>query len=94
MSKKIIIKPLLTEKTSTATEKHNRYAFWVDVDSNKNQIKTTVEKLFNVKVLNVKTQVAPGKIKRLGAKAKKLSSRKKAFVQIAEGQKIEFFQGV
>lgn len=90
----IIRKPLITEKSSAATDAFNRFGFVVDLKANKNQIKNAVEKLYDVKVLNVKTNVTPGKIKRAGNKVKKTSKIKKAYVQLAEGQKIEFFKGV
>jgi large subunit ribosomal protein L23 len=90
----VLIKPLLTEKTSKETEAFNRYAFVVNTKSNKNQIKSAVEKYFNVKVVNVRTSVLPGKTKRAGKGQKKSASTKKAYVQLQEGQKIEFFKGV
>jgi len=90
----VLIKPLITEKASMAGEKANRYGFQVALKSNKHQIKDAVEKLYDVKVLNVKTQVAPGKPKRFGNVIKKTSKTKKAFVQLGEGQRIEFFKGV
>lgn len=76
------------------TERTNRYGFQVALKANKNQIKMAVEKLYNVKVLNVKTSINPGKLKRTGRSVKKTSKIKKAFVQLGEGQKIEFFKGV
>lgn len=90
----VLRKPLITEKTSVATDSHNRFAFIVDLKANKHQIKNAVEKLYDVKVLNVKTNITPGKVKRAGKTVKKTSKIKKAFVQLAEGQKIEFFKGV
>jgi large subunit ribosomal protein L23 len=90
----VLVKPLLTEKTATETEKFNRYAFVVNVKANKNQIKSAVEKYFDVKVLNVSTSVLPGKKKRAGRGFKKTPSSKKAYVQLQEGQKIEFFKGI
>jgi large subunit ribosomal protein L23 len=90
----VLVKPLLTEKTSSETEKYNRYAFVVNVKANKNQIKSAVEKYFDVKVLNVSTSVLPGKTKRAGRGFKKTPSSKKAYVQLQEGQKIEFFKGI
>lgn len=90
----IIVKPLLTEKTSVDTENYNRYAFMVNLKSNKNQIKNAVEKLFDVKVLNVKTSILPGKLKRVGRAVKKTGKTKKAYVQIEKGQKIEFFKDI
>lgn len=90
----IIIKPLITEKSSVATEKFNRYGFQVALKSNKHQIKSAIEKLYDVKVLEVKTNILAGKTKRAGKGVKKTSKTKKAFVTLKEGQKIEFFKGV
>lgn len=90
----VLVKPLLTEKTSKETESFNRYAFVVNVKSNKNQIKNAVEKYFDVKVVSVRTSVLSGKTKRAGKGMKKASSSKKAYVQLQEGQKIEFFKGI
>ena len=90
----VLKKPLITEKASLTTEKYNRYGFVVDLKANKNQIKMAVEKLYDVKVLDVKTSIAPGKQKRFGKVVKKTSKSKKAFVQLGEGQRIEFFKGV
>lgn len=90
----IIIKPLITEKVSLITETNNSYGFKVDVKSNKNQIKQAIEKLYDVKVLRVNTQVMPGKVKRRGRAIAKTPKWKKALVQIENGQKIELFKGV
>jgi len=90
----VLIKPLLTEKTSKETEAFNRYSFVVSTKANKNQIKSAVEKFFDVKVLNVRTSVLPGKTKRTAKGHKKTASSKKAYVQIQDGQKIEFFKGI
>lgn len=90
----VLIKPLLTEKTSDATEQTNRYSFIVRRDANKNQIKNAVESLFDVKVMNVNTAVLPGKLKRFGRYTKKTNKYKKAHVKVQDGQKIEFFKGV
>jgi large subunit ribosomal protein L23 len=90
----VLIKPLLTEKTSQETESFNRYTFMVNIKSNKNQIRSAVEKYFDVKVVNVRTSVLPGKTKRAGKGTKKSSSTKKAYVQLQDGQKIEFFKGI
>lgn len=90
----VLIKPLLTEKTSLQTENTNRYTFLVQPKANKNHIKSAVEKLFDVKVVNVRTAVLPGKVKRAGRYANKSQSIKKAYVQIAQGQKLELFKGI
>ena len=90
----VLKKPLISEKTSLMTEENNRYAFMVDLKANKNQIKEAVERFYDVKVLNVRTAILPGKVKRFGRYTTKTTKRKKAFVQLEEGQKIEFFKGV
>lgn len=90
----VIIKPLLTEKSTQETERNNRYGFKVQLKANKNQIKNAVEQLYDVKVLNVRTSVLPGKLRRSGRLVRKTGKTKKAYVQIEEGQKIEFFKGV
>ena len=82
----------MTEKTQIATEKFNRYAFEVQLKSNKHQIKSAVESLFNVKVLDVKTSILPGNLKRYGRKVSKTSKTKRAYVRVGDGQKIELFK--
>ena len=90
----VLVRPLITEKASFASEKYNRFGFVVDLKANKHQIKEAVEKLYDVKVLDVKTSIAAGKPKRFGRVVKKTPKTKKAYVQLGEGQKIEFFKGV
>lgn len=90
----ILIKPLLTEKSSIMTETANRYVFEVQLKANKYQIKNAVEKMFDVKVLNIKTTTSAGKMRRLGRFVKKGASVKKAYIQIQEGQKLELFKGI
>lgn len=90
----VLIKPLLTEKSSVETEKTNRYVFQVLLKSNKYQIKQAVESLFDVKVVNVKTAIQPGKIKRHGRNLSKTPSTKKAYIKIQEGQKLDLFKGI
>ena len=62
--------------------------------SNKNQIKRAVEEFYDVKVVNVKTNIRPGKVKRVGRFTTKTSKSKKAFVLLKEGNKIKIFDGV
>jgi large subunit ribosomal protein L23 len=90
----VIVKPLLTEKASLATEQFNRYGFVVQLKSSKHQIKAAVEKLYDVKVLNIKTNITPGKLRKFGRHVSKSGKVKKAFIQIESGQKIEFFKGI
>ena len=90
----VIVRPLITEKASIQTEQFNRYGFEVAIWANKNQIKQAIEKLYDVRVLNVKTSVLPGRKKRYGRFTSKTTKMKKAFIQLTTGQKIEFFKGV
>ncbi len=90
----VLVKPLLTEKSSIETENTNRYVFKVQLKANKYQIKDAVESMFDVKVVDVRTAILPGKVKRAGRHTKKTSSWKKAYVKIQDGQKLELFQGI
>jgi len=90
----VLIKPLLTEKSSVETESTNRYVFKVQKRASKFQVKDAVEKMFDVKVVNVRTSITAGKVKRAGKALKKSSSWKKAYVKIADGQKLELFKGI
>ncbi len=90
----IIIKPLITEKISLGSEKFNRYGFVVNRWANKNQIRNAVESFYDVKVVAIKTAIIPGKVKRTAKSYKKTESYKKAIVDLASGQKIEFFKGI
>ena len=90
----ILKKPLLTEKATGLSENYNRYSFEVSLKANKYEIKNAVEKMFNVKVLDIKTSTTAGKTKRAGKSVKKLQSVKRAYVRVKEGQKIEFFKGI
>jgi large subunit ribosomal protein L23 len=93
-TEEVLIKPLLTEKSSIVTENNNRYVFQVQMKANKYQIKDAVEKMFDVKVSNVKTAVLPGKVKRAGRHTSKTTSWKKAYIQIQDGQKLELYKGL
>jgi large subunit ribosomal protein L23 len=86
--KQIIIRPILTEKARELSEK-GEYVFEVAKTSNKNEIKKTIEELFNVKVEKVRVVNLPQKIKRLGRVFGKKSGIKKAIVKLKEGQKID-----
>jgi large subunit ribosomal protein L23 len=87
----IIRKPLITEKSSQQKEAGQVVVFEVTPGSNKIEIKQAVETAFNVKVQNVNTVIAAGKIKRVGRQFGKRSNRKKAYVTLAEGSNIDFF---
>jgi len=89
----VIIKPLLSEKT-TAETKFNRYFFQVNRLSNKNQIKQAIEKIFKVKVDKVRTINLKGKNKRSSRDKRvyRISDLKKAIVELRKGEKINLFE--
>jgi large subunit ribosomal protein L23 len=94
----IIQKPLITEKGTELKETSNRYVFRVDPQANKRQIKKAVEETFKVRVKDVRTAVYCGKPKvvmnRAGRFAGKTGEWKKAFVTLAQGDKIDVFDVV
>lgn len=93
----ILIKPLVTEKVSAMNE-HGKYGFVVDRSANKIQIKKEVEKIYGVTVESVNTMVHPGRSKKKYTKSKVVEGRtpafKKAVVQVAEGDIIDFYSGI
>jgi Ribosomal protein L23 len=91
----IIIKPLVSEKATFIKDAANQVAFFVNPRANKIEIKNAVEKAFNVSVADVRVVCKKsGARKRQGRVVGKISGYKKAYVTLAEGAKIEFFEGV
>jgi large subunit ribosomal protein L23 len=91
-AEKIILKPVISEK-SYAQIDHQRYTFEVHPDAHKTMIAQAVEQLFGVTVTAVSTMNVRPKPKRRGMNRGHTRARKKAVVQLAEGDKIEFFEG-
>jgi large subunit ribosomal protein L23 len=87
----VIIKPLVTEKSTHQQATRNAYAFQVHVDANKNQIKQAVEKLYEVKVQEVRTQTRKGKPRRSRTGYAQTSGWKRAVVVLDENSRIELF---
>ena len=94
----IIKKPVITEKMTAISEKLNRFAFIVDKNANKYQIKDAVDKLYDVKVVAVNTMNYAGKKKSRYTKAGVITGRtvafKKAIVTLREGDTIDFFSNI
>lgn len=90
-SNAIIIKPLVTEKSTHLQTTRNSYAFQVNTKANKHQIKDAVEKQYNVKVLDVRTMNRKGKPRRSKFKMTTTSAWKKAVVVLDENSRIELF---
>ncbi len=85
----ILKSPYLTEKVSSLMGEENQYAFKVDKNATKLQIKKAVEGYFAVDVKNVNIVKVKGKNKRSRYRIKKRPDWKKAYVRLAEGQSIE-----
>lgn len=90
----IIQRPIITERSTIEREERNIVTFEVDPRATKPQIKQAVEKLFAVSVLEVHTARIRGKNRRMGRNVGRKPLWKKARVRLAEGQNIEFFEGV
>ena len=94
----IMIKPIVTEKATKLTEQLNRYTFRVSLNANKYQIKSLVEQLYGVKVVNVNTLVVRGKNKsrwtKSGLLRGKTTAYKKAFITVGEGETIDFYSNI
>lgn len=89
----VIKRPLLTEK-STNLKASNQYCFEVNPRATKQDVKKAVEKLFRVKVNDVRTMQYIGKKKRVGRSVGRNNHWKKAVVTLKEGSTIEMFEGV
>ncbi|MCP3850316.1 MAG: 50S ribosomal protein L23 [Gammaproteobacteria bacterium] len=89
----VLVAPHISEKSALNAEHNNQYVFKVAIDANKPEIKKAVESVFDVKVSNVQTSVAKGKIKRFGQKLGRRKDWKKAYVTLAEGSTIEMMSG-
>jgi large subunit ribosomal protein L23 len=87
----VLVKPLVTEKGMTKKEDERTLCFQVSIDANKIQVKQAVEKLFSVKVEEVRTANFEGKLRRRGKFTGYKSDWKKAYVKIAAGQKVPEF---
>ncbi len=90
----VLMRPIVTEKTTALGEESNKYVFEVARASNKHEIKRAVEQFFGVKVLDVRTMNVNGKPKRLGIHAGRRASWKKAIVTLNSEDKIDLFDAV
>jgi large subunit ribosomal protein L23 len=90
----VIQKPLVTEKSTIGRETQNLVTFAVNPDASKHDIRRAVETLFSVQVQDVHTMRQARKSRRVGKNLGRKPEWKKAIVRLAEGQTIEFFEGV
>jgi large subunit ribosomal protein L23 len=94
----VLIKPIITEKMTADSELYNRYGFFVDPKANKIEIKIAVEKAYGVSVKKVRTMNYGPKRKsrytKTGVQHGKTNAIKKAIVDIAEGEIIDFYSNL
>jgi large subunit ribosomal protein L23 len=87
----VVLRPLITEKATHLSERHNAYTFEVNPLATKTEIKNAVEVLFNVKVADVRTQNRRGKARRYRLKVGRMRNWKKAIVALHEDYRIDFY---
>ena len=93
-----LIKPIITEKATNDSELFNRYSFVVDKSANKIEIKKAVETAYGVSISSVKTLNYPvqknTKFTKKGLVTGKKGAYKKAIIQLAEGESIDFYNNL
>lgn len=87
----VIIRPVVSEKSYAGLER-NTYTFLVDPRANKTEIKEAIQKIWNVRVVSVRTLHRKGKVKRRRWTLGKRPDQKRAIVTLAEGDSIEIFE--
>ncbi|MCG7872143.1 MAG: 50S ribosomal protein L23 [Candidatus Thiodiazotropha lotti] len=90
---KVLLSPLVSEKSSIVADQNDQYTFRVTKDATKREIAKAVEKLFEVEVERVQVVNVKGKQKRFGAVNGKRSDWKKAYVRLKAGSEIDFAAG-
>ena len=90
--KDTLLRPLVTEKTTSQVGSDQVYAFEVGINSNKLQIKKAIEQFYGVEVDAVRTLVVRGKVKRHGRHFGKRRNWKKAYVTLGEGHQINLYE--
>jgi len=91
----ILRRPITTEKSVAQSDELNQYTFEVDRRSNKHLVKEAVKTVFDVEVINVRMITVPAKKRRYGrGLVVSKPMWKKAIVTLAEGDHIQFFEGV
>ncbi|MBW7845527.1 MAG: 50S ribosomal protein L23 [Bacteroidia bacterium] len=94
----ILKKPLITEKSTQLTDKLGQYSFLVEKSATKTEIKSAIEKMYDVNVTGLSTSIYAGKTKSRSTKKGIFNGRrasfKKAIVTLKEGQTIDFFANI
>ena len=94
--RQILMRPLYTEKISRLQDAENKYAFEVTCNANKIEIRSEIERKFNVNVIKIQTMNVRGKMRQQLTRAGRFYGRrpnwKKAVVTLAEGQTLDLFE--
>ncbi len=93
-ARNVIIRPVVTERSTIMADEHDAFTFIVAEDANKIDIKRAVEQLFDVKVKSVNTMRYRGKWRRVGRTYGRRPSFKKAIVKLADGERIDVYEGI
>lgn len=88
----VIVRPIVSEKSYASLER-NSYTFLVDPRANKTEIKEAIQRIWDVRVTSVNTLKRRGKVKRRGWTRGRRPDEKRAIVTLAEGDRIEIFEG-
>ena len=92
--REVIIRPVVTEASTELADERGAYTFIVAKDANKLEIRNAVSKLFGVTVKSVRTMNYRGKVRRLGRNVGRRPDYKKAVVTLAEGERIDVYEGI
>ena len=92
--RQVIVRPVVTERSTALADDTGKYTFIVNKDANKIEIKSAVQTLFDVKVKAVRTAVFRGKLRRVGRSVGYKPSYKKAIVTLADGERIDVYEGI
>ncbi len=92
--RQIVLRPVISEKAFGLVQAHNQYTFKVAPEAHKIEIKDAVERIFDVRVTDVRTSSVKSKPKRRGHTAGRRPGWKKAVVELAAGETIELYEGV
>lgn len=89
----LILKPIVTEKSTGLRKSLNQYSFEIHPHANKSEVVKALQKMFEVKILKSRVINIKGKLKRYRNKAGYTKNRKKIIVTLAKDSKIDFFEG-
>ena len=87
----VILKPLITEKSTWEAQARNRYHFEIHLKANKQMVRNAIEKIYSVRVTGVATQSRPGKYRRGRTGTTKTQNWKKAVVELHPDDRIDLF---